>query len=212
MFPLKATSCVPDSSGARIWPGQSWGWDSSVPWGVGPLGKEEQRALQGPESPPEEEQEQGAGARRVRHCVPWMVWLDEGPTAPTASLPCPCLPHPVPSGPVVLPVCQARPCLEDALTSQGVLGHTEAQGLQPVVDVRFSHWKLEFCRGQRPTLVTGALTTRRKYAHCRWLHLQGEGLVRLPARTWGDRQGCLPARIWGDRQDCHGQCVALWFN
>lgn len=28
--------------------------------------------------------------------------------------------------------------------SQGVFGHTEAQGLQPVVDVRFSHRKLEF--------------------------------------------------------------------
>ena len=104
MFPLKATSCVPDSSGARIWPGQSWGWDSGVPWGVGPLGKEEQCALQGPESPPGGA-EQGAGARRVRRCVPWMVWLDEGPTAPhgLSPLPLPLPPHPVPSGPVVLP-------------------------------------------------------------------------------------------------------------
>lgn len=34
------------------------------------------------------------------------------------------------------------------LTSQGVLGHTEAQGLQPVVDVRLGHGKLEFCRGK----------------------------------------------------------------
>lgn len=47
------------------------------------------------------------------------------------------------------------------LTSQGVLGHTEAQGLQPVVDVRFSHGKLEFCRGQRVMLVTGVLRTKR---------------------------------------------------
>lgn len=57
---------------------------------------------------------------------------------------------------------RAVPCGEDALTSQGVLGHTEAQGLQPVVDVRFSHGKLEFCKGQRVPLVTGALRARRK--------------------------------------------------
>lgn len=40
-------------------------------------------------------------------------------------------------------------CGEDILTSQGMLCHTEAQGLQPVVDVRFSHRKLKFCRKKR---------------------------------------------------------------
>lgn len=105
MFPLKATSCVPDSSSARIWLGQPRGWDSSVPWGVGPLGKEEQRALRGPESPPEGEQEQGAGARCAWRRVLWMVWLHKGPTAPHPGLSprAPCLPLPVPSWPVVLP-------------------------------------------------------------------------------------------------------------
>lgn len=49
------------------------------------------------------------------------------------------------------------------LTSQGVLGHTEAQGLQPVVDVRFGHGKLEFCRAQRVMLVTETLRTQRKF-------------------------------------------------
>lgn len=42
-----------------------------------------------------------------------------------------------------------RVCGEDILTSQGMLRHTEAQGLQPIVDVRFSHGKLKFCRKKR---------------------------------------------------------------
>ena len=168
MFPLKATSCVPGSSSARIGLGQLRGWDSSVPWGVEPLGKEGSLGLQGPESPPRE----GGGAGRWGPLC--MVWLDKGPTAPCSHCPSPSL---SPASPACalpsLPSCGgwhvaggsprcAVPCGEDALTSQGVLGHTEAQGLQPVVDVRFSHGKLEFCKGQRVPLVTGALRARRK--------------------------------------------------
>lgn len=181
--------------------------------GGGAAGERGTACSPGPRVTPRGGAEQGAGARCVRCCVPWMVWLDEDPTAPQGLSPLPpASPTLCPQGQWFSQVCQAMPCREDALTSQGVLGHTEAQGLQPVVDVRFSHRKLEFCRGQRLTLVTGALTTRRKYAQCCWLHLQGEDLVRLPARTWGDSQGCLPERTWGDRQDGHGQCVALGFN
>ena len=171
------------------------------PGGWGRWGKRNSVLSRAPSHPQEEQsRELGLAAYGVV-CRGW-CGLTRVQQPPTASLPCPCPCPPTlcPQGQWFSRVCQARPCPEDALTSQGVLGHTEAQGLQPVVDVRFSHRKLEFCRGQRLTLVTGALTTTRKYARCRWLHLQGEGLVRLPARTWGDRQ------------DCHGQCVALGFN
>lgn len=54
MFPLKATSCVPGSSSARTGLGQLRVWDSSVPWGVEPLGKEGSLSLRGPEAPPRE--------------------------------------------------------------------------------------------------------------------------------------------------------------
>lgn len=35
---------------------------------------------------------------------------------------------------------------EGVLTAESVLRHAQAQGLQPVVDVRFSHRHLELCR------------------------------------------------------------------
>lgn len=56
-------------------------------------------------------------------------------------------------------------CGEDTLTSQGMLRHTEAQGLQPVVDVRFSRRKLEFCR-RKGTLITGTPGIKSKYSRC----------------------------------------------
>lgn len=37
---------------------------------------------------------------------------------------------------------------EGVLTAERVLRHAQAQGLQPVVDVRFSHRHLELCRRQ----------------------------------------------------------------
>lgn len=66
-----------------------------------------------------------------------------------------------------------------------MLGHTEAQGLQPVVDVRFSHRKLEFCRGQRVILVTGILRTK----NATWLHLSGRGSVVPPWEDLGGLSG-----------------------
>lgn len=54
MFPLKATSCAPGSSSARTGLGQLRGWDSSVPRGVEPLGKEGSLGLRGSEAPPRE--------------------------------------------------------------------------------------------------------------------------------------------------------------
>lgn len=45
---------------------------------------------------------------------------------------------------------------EGVLTAERVLCHAEAQGLQPVVDVRFSHRHLELCREKgQETLVRG---------------------------------------------------------
>lgn len=72
----------------------------------------------------------------------------------------------------------------EALTSQGMLGHTEAQGLQPVVDVRFSHGKLEFCRGQKVMLVPGTLKNKEDvYIGPPGSICQGRGLLGLPRRT-----------------------------
>lgn len=39
-----------------------------------------------------------------------------------------------------------EPQEEGVLTAECVLRHAQAQGLQPVVDVRFSHRHLELCR------------------------------------------------------------------
>lgn len=39
-----------------------------------------------------------------------------------------------------------EPQEEGMLTAECVLRHAQAQGLQPVVDVRFSHRHLELCR------------------------------------------------------------------
>lgn len=46
-----------------------------------------------------------------------------------------------------------EPQQEGMLTAECVLRHAQAQGLQPVVDVRFSHRHLELCRekGNRRT-------------------------------------------------------------
>ena len=87
------------------------------------------RALQGPESPPEEEQEQGAGARCAWRRVLWMVWLDKGPTAPHGlSPPVPCLPRPVSSCPVVLPgvPCHARRTRSPPRACSVILRHKDS--------------------------------------------------------------------------------------
>lgn len=42
-----------------------------------------------------------------------------------------------------------KPKEEGVLTAERVLRHAQAQGLQPVVDVRFSHRHLELCREKR---------------------------------------------------------------
>lgn len=83
-------------------------------------------------------------------------------------------------------------CGEDTLTSQGMLRHTEAQGLQPVVDVRFSHRKLEFCR-RKGTLVTGTPGTRKKYPRC---HLVPGQVSSVP--SLGGHKGTFRASMKRD--------------
>lgn len=102
--------------------------------------------------------------------------IQQHPEAILSLYPLPTSPYAFPIPPELWPECRQQMAAssprhtvkskEDSLTSQGVLGHTEAQGLQPVVDVRFSHRKLEFCKGQRVILVIETLRTRRRYARC----------------------------------------------
>lgn len=86
---------------------------------------------------------------------------------------------PVPSDLISFPSPQLpQVCVEDTLTSQGMLRHTEAQGLQPVVDVRFSHRKLEFCGKKGVHCLLGLLGHGRSIDDVTWF--QDKCLVCLP--------------------------------
>lgn len=128
--------------------------------------------------------------------VGYLVWyvlmrIQQYPEAILFLCPLPTPPGAFPVTPELLPECRqqmarssprrAVKSREHPLTSQGVLGHTEAQGLQPVVDVRFSHRKLEFCRGQRVMLVTDSENQ--------------EKVCTAP-----------PTPPWEDSGDCKGRC------
>lgn len=133
-----------------------------------------------PDSPPQKGGRAGTWALGVG-------WLADSPVAPEAPLsPVPCLPllvlfpSPQRAGGTWAVAPRGTRNTRGTLTSQGVLGHTEAQGLQPVVDVRFGHGKLEFCREQRVKWVTGVLRARRRRAQRPWLHLPGGGSAGPP--------------------------------
>lgn len=125
--------CVSDASSSCIWLGPLL-WGSGVCLGeeLPGLGGMAWVSLAFPHSSPTKRTEHKDCAGKGLHSAP------QG-----CSLPHPVRSHflPIPPPPQAAPGVWGR-----TLTSQGMLRHTEAQGLQPVVDVRFSHRKLEFCR------------------------------------------------------------------
>lgn len=124
--------CVSDASSSCIWLGP-WLWGSSVCLGeeLPGLGGMAWVSLAFPDSSPTKRTEhkdcRGGTPQRAPRLLSSLsreISFSSHPPSPTSC-----------------PGCVGR-----TLTSQGMLRHTEAQGLQPVVDVRFSHRKLEFCR------------------------------------------------------------------
>lgn len=163
MFPLKASSCLPDSSSSLRLAGTASVVRLQCAWGVAP-GEEGQAPSSGPRLTSQKRRRR----RRRAYGPLGRVWRDDV-LPPSLAPPSLCSSHhPMLQPPSGHHVASSSPrwavtSRRTTLTSQGVLGHTEAQGLQPVVDVRFGHRKLEFCRAQRVMLVTETLRTQRKF-------------------------------------------------
>lgn len=183
MLRRKDSSTVGDvpTQSCVLYPGllqlPAFGWDcecgeTPVCMGGGPWGRGTGSVFRSPGLTSQERSRSGA------YGPLGMVWLDDIPIAPRPLSPCLLPPPSLHSShhPTLQPQCGQQVASRSprwavtlrrtTLTSQGVLGHTEAQGLQPVVDVRFGHGKLEFCRAQRVMLVTEILRTKRKFAQC----------------------------------------------